>query len=228
MSTYNDGDEASPDLFSGPTGNKKKSTASGDAGEISLEQLREVGRRISAGLVAPGQMSMDEAKRYHVRIKNLFPSVSQAEFELALFTWGCTQGTGGATDYANAEPLVIGDVSVPATRFAGEIVPVDSRGLLRKYFSTMFESKALIYMDAVPNLRDALAARAAKAGDPGGDPYNHIDFVKGVSAASKGSAAVRVVGKDRLLGRRSGGTPGQAQPEVSFADSNGVSGGLYG
>jgi len=147
-----------------------------------------------------------------------------------LFGWGCLQGTGCTADYSQAEPLTVGGRSVPAVRFAGGIVPVDSRGLLRKFFSTHYEEKAQSYFNSIPTLREKMAARVAKAGDAGGDPFNHIDFIRGVSSSTKGSVAVRVRAKETLLAKRAGAqTSGRVvQPEVTFGDSNGATNGLFG
>jgi len=224
------GTKGATDLFDGSSASKTVGqVAAKSTEEFTLEQLRAAGEKVAGALVAPGQISEDECGRYFVRIHGLFSSVPVVEFTLALFAWGCLEGTGANTDYANAQPLVVGGVSVDAVKFAGGIVPVDDRGLLRKFFSTKYEKVARGYMDVIPGLRDKLAARAAKAGDPQGDPYNYIDFVKGVSAASKGSAGARVLGKDALLRRRGTGPAVSAKPvpEVKFLDGGSNGGGLY-
>jgi len=224
---------ATADLFdSGVSGKSSAGPAdtASAAGEFTADQLRAAGSRLSVSLVAAGQMERDEAMRYYSLIKNLFPSAQPLDFDMALFAWGCLQGTGASTDYSGAAPLVVAGRSVAAVKFAGEIIPIDSRGLLRKFFSTTFEKKAQEYLNAIPRVRDIMAARAAKAGDPGGDCFHHIDFVKGVDYATKGAGAARIRAKDALLSRRSGGAPipnRVAQPEVSFEPA-GPTNGLYG
>lgn len=222
---------ASADLFDGAkqssTG-RKSAPGSGGDGTFTDEQLQAAAASVSRTLVAPGQMAVDEARGYYAKIKNKFPGGSEVEFDLALFAWGCTQGTGASTDYASAEPLIVGGVSVPAVAFAGGIVPVDDRGLLRKFFSTTYEEKARRYMGALPALQVKMRARAAKAGDVGGDPFNHIDFVRGVGVSSGGSAGIRVAVKDRLLARRGDQSFAPRDPAVDLGGERSGSGGLFG
>jgi hypothetical protein len=164
----------------------------------------------------------------------LFPGVKRLEVDLALFAWGVLNGTGSNTDYTNAPPITAGGISVPATRVFGEILPLDSRGVPRKVFSTYFEGDSVRYLDAFPEFVPMLAARAAKAGQPGSPPILHVDFVRGVTASTMGNSLSRLAGKDNLLARRGKGAHvetrgGQVTPVVEMGNSsaNAVSGGLY-
>jgi len=121
---------------------------------------------------------------------------------MALFSWGALHGTGSNTNYTIAEPITVGGMKVPATEVFGEIIPVDSRGLPRKAFSTYFEEKAVKYLSYLPELGPKLAARAAKAGHAGAPPLALIDFIKGVTPSTSGGAASRQHLKATLLEKR--------------------------
>jgi len=181
----------------GDGGSKDKSRGE----EFDDRALQAAADRVRS-TVAPGQISVDEAKRYFAQVANLFAGVDRLELELALFSWGALHGTGSKTDYSKAEPIVAGGVTVKATQVFGGVFPIDDRGLARRAFSTMFELKAERYLAALPELGRMLAARAARAGRPGASPLVLLDFVKGVTASTLGDSGTRQAMKDELLRRR--------------------------
>lgn len=182
---------------------KGKGKGGGAAGlAAEMAELEAAAAQVRGGLVAPGQMSKDEAGRYFARVANLFPGVERLTVDLAVFAWGALHGTGSKTNYTEADPIEVGGVKVPATEVFGGIIPVDARGLPRKAFSTYFEEKAVKYLAVLPELGPKLSARAAKSGNAGAPPITLIDFVKGVSASTSGGSASRQHAKDTFLRRR--------------------------
>jgi len=190
------------DLFSAqPDKAQSKQTESAGREE---DELARVAAEVLRDLVKPGQVSADVANAYWAQVVALFPLGPGVATELPLFAWAAMNGVGSRTDYSTAPDIVVGGRKVRATRVFGEIIPSDDRGIPRKVFSTLFESKAVRYTNALgPEFANGLAARAAKSGHPGANPVDVIDFCRGVDASTAGSAGVRVSVKNGLLAIRS-------------------------
>jgi len=198
----------------GMSGRERSGAKSGGGGKSSEglaailndpSALRELALEAANATAAPGQISQDEANRYMSRIVNLFPGANRAVVELRLFTWGALNGTGADTDYAGMPDIEVDGMRVQATSIFGDIIPVSSAGIPRKFFSTYFEKMAPLLVAASPELVDKLAARCARACVRRGDVLSVLDFVKGVTSATAGSGSERQRAKDLLILRRSKG-----------------------
>lgn len=166
------------------------------------KKLAEAAQTLSATIVAPGQMAADDANTYMASIRNLFPGEQAGSIELALACWAALQDVGGSQDFASKDPVIVGQTSVPATKIFGEIIPVDNRGLPRKFCSTRFEASMPAVLDAMPALRSKLTPKAIKAGLSAGDELKVISFVRGVTPSTVSGGGDRQAAKDMLLHRR--------------------------
>lgn len=170
------------------------------AGDIKA--LRAAASEAADHINAPGQMSVDDANTYMAEIKNLFPGVDGVQVEIALAMWAALHDVGGTQDFSSKDPIVAGSISVPATRVFGGVVPVDNRGLPRKFCSTRFEGVVGALLNADPTFRQKLTPKAIRAGLQPGDELKVVSYVRGVTPATVSGGGDRQMAKDMLLNRR--------------------------
>jgi len=220
--------KAPVDLFSAQS-DPKVSSKKAEAAADDEAELARVAAETLRTMVRPGQVSEAEAARYWSQIVALFGTGEGLATRLPMFAWGALNAVGSRTDYSTAPDIEIGGRRVRATKVFGEIMPVDNRGIPRKVYSTLFEQKAAEYVKALgPDFAAALAPRAAKSGHVGANPVDLIDFCRGVTPGTSGSAGVRVSVKDNLIGRRGNGQPVGEAPVSMPQPTSASSGGLFG
>jgi len=227
-------DQGYQDIFEEISQSSKKSTVRMATktvlGALKPDELASLGTSLANSLTAPGHMQLDIAKAYMARILPLFDGQTEPAIHAGLAAWAALHDVGAVQDFQGKPPIVIGTASVSATAVFGEIVPVTQAGEPRQFCATMFEADMDYVLKIFPHLYFMLSARCVEAGLPASDPKAVISFMKGVTPATAGSNATRVMARTNLLAKNATNGKGGAarvtegQVQHALAENNQLSG----